>query len=114
LRLESKSWKLFLISMLIPFSTVLIAQPSPGDVFKEYRWFNDVEDCGGALRVGGKLDYRLTGKALPVDVQGHIVPDFDMDMENALKAELVVEKMLYPPFQCGISRRTVRTEGGKK
>lgn len=83
-----------MVSMLIMFSMVLIAQPSPGDVYKEYLWFNDMGDCGGALRVGGSLDYRLTGKAFPLDSQGHIVPKFELDLENALKAELVVEKML--------------------
>ncbi len=80
--------------MLILFTAALMAQPSPGDVYKEYRWFNEVDDCGGALRVGGRLDYRLTEKALPSDKEGRIVPDFQLDLENALKAELLVEKML--------------------
>lgn len=91
---RSHSFQLFLSSILIIFSVALIAQPSPGDVYREYSWYNEEGDCGGALRVGGKLDYRLTGNALPVDKEGRIIPDFELDLENALKAELVVEKML--------------------
>ena len=30
------------------------AQPGPGDVFREYRWFHEEGDAGQAIRVGGK------------------------------------------------------------
>ena len=80
--------------ILVFAGTFLIAQPQPGDVFREYHWFNDVDECDRSLRVGGRLDYRLTGNALPVNAEGKIVPEFDVTLQHALKAELVVEKML--------------------
>ena len=89
------NWKRFKITgILLAACTILTAQPSPGDLYREYTWFNDVEDCGGTLRVGGRLDYRLAGNAVPKDSQGRIVPDFDLDLGHATRAELVVEKML--------------------
>jgi hypothetical protein len=79
---------------LLCFVLALHAQPASGDVFREYTWFNKVDECDFSLRVGGRLDYRLTGNALPVNAEGKIQPDFDVKLEHARKAELVVEKML--------------------
>lgn len=83
-----------LLILLLFTSVNLEAQPSPGDLFREYSWYNEVDDCGGALRVGGRLDYRVTGKAVPYRGNGLINPEFDVDLEHAVKAELVIEKML--------------------
>jgi hypothetical protein len=69
-------------------------QPSPGDLFREYTWYNEVNDCGGALRVGGKIDYRVSENAVPYRGNGEIQPEFDVDLHGAVKAELVIEKML--------------------
>ncbi|MEN8201154.1 MAG: hypothetical protein ABFS28_01070 [Bacteroidota bacterium] len=70
------------------------AQPSPGDLFKEYTWHNEWGDCNGALRVGGKLDYQVQGMVIHYKDKGLIVPPFQVDLKKAIKAELVVEKML--------------------
>jgi len=83
-----------LILPLLAMSLLLFAQPLPGDVFKEYAWFNVPGDCNGALRVGGRLDYQLTEKAEPYLGDGLIVPQFDLDLSSAIRAELVIEKML--------------------
>jgi len=71
------------------------AQPAPGDLFREYRWFYEKGDAGQAIRVGGK--------------QGQFHPDrgsehgyinalmqlpHDLDLADAVKAEIVVEKIL--------------------
>ena len=55
--------KIGLSWLIISLCTFLAAQPVPGDVYREYTWFNDVDDCDRSLRVGGRLDYRLTGFA---------------------------------------------------
>jgi len=73
---------------------LLLAQPVPGDLYKEYAWFNESGDCNGALRVGGRLDYRLIEVVDNYQGDGVITPPFDIDLKQAIKAELVVEKML--------------------
>jgi len=70
------------------------SQPQPGDLFKEYAWFNAPGDCNGALRVGGRLDYRLIEVVDHYQGNGVIEPPFCVDLEHAIRAELVVEKML--------------------
>ncbi len=45
--------------LLTSIASAISAQPVPGDIFKEYAWFNESGDCNGALRVGGRLDYQL-------------------------------------------------------
>jgi len=70
------------------------SQPQPGDLFKEYAWFNASGDCHGALRVGGRLDYRLVEVVDHYLGKGVISPPFDIDLEGAIRSELVVEKML--------------------
>jgi len=63
---------------------VSLAQPKPGDVFREYRWRPDTTDAGGALRVGGREGYGGGAILLPHDV----------DVQHALNAEVVIEKLL--------------------
>jgi len=58
--------------------------PVPGDVFREYRWTNEGGDAGGSLRVGGKLDYGGGPISLP----------HDLDLAHAVRAEIVLEKLL--------------------
>lgn len=59
------------------------SRPAPGDVFREYMWYNKDGDAGDALRVGGKIGYK-----------GHITLDHDFDLEHAIKAEVMIEKIL--------------------
>ena len=80
--------------ILLFFCITAQAQPRPGDVFREYVWHNASGDCNGALRVGGKLDYRLTEAADDYRGRGMISPPFELDLVHATRAELVVEKML--------------------
>ena len=87
-------YRTHLFSLLLGFCSFLIAQPEPGDLFKEYRWYNEAGDCLGALRVGGRLDYRVTEQLIDYLGKGLIQPPFDVDLRNAIGAELVVEKLL--------------------
>ena len=67
--------KSFLLTiLLILICGIIVAQPVPGDVFKEYSWYNEAGDCGGALRVGGKLDYRIKEQANNYIGDGKILP----------------------------------------
>ncbi len=82
------------IALILSLCISIAGQPSPGDLYKEYTWYNEVADCGGALRVGGRIDYRVTENAVPYLGQGQIQPAYEVDLKQAVKAELVLEKML--------------------
>ena len=60
------------------------SQPVPGDVFREYYWYNVGGDADQTLRVGGKYDYGGQNISLK----------HDFDLENAVKAEVIIEKIL--------------------
>ena len=85
--------QLFVIQFL-GITLLAFAQPAPGDLYKEYKWFNESGDCRGALRVGGNLDYKLSGSVDNYQGNGMILPPFDIDLEKSIRAELVIEKML--------------------
>lgn len=85
--------KIILLLLLIS-SMWAQAQPLQGDVFKEYRWFNEEGDCNGALRVGGNLDYQLQKNVINYLGDGLIAPPYEVDLKRAIRAELLVEKML--------------------
>jgi hypothetical protein len=73
-----------------------MAQPSPGDVFREYKWFKENGDAGGALRVGGKegttdWNTQIIGEYWVTD---GINLEHAIDLEYAIKAEINVEKIL--------------------
>ena len=59
-------------------------RPRPGDVFREYRWTHTTGDAGGALRVGGRVGYG--GGPVPLPHR--------FDLEDAVRAEIVLEKLL--------------------
>jgi hypothetical protein len=67
--------------------------PRPGHVFREYLWTHATGDAGGALRVGGRLDYG----------GGPIVLPHDLDLEHATRAEVIVEKLLCHEGTRGLS-----------
>jgi hypothetical protein len=87
-------WSSTLPMLLTPFVFALTgwwcsawAVPVPGDVFREYLWWNEKGDAGGAFRVGERgMD---AGHAT-----APVVLDHDFDLENATKAEIVIEKIL--------------------
>ena len=71
------------------------AGPAPGDVFREYRWFNADGDAGQALRVGGKLGQEHPDRGWAHDyVNAPVAIEHDVDLEHAVKAEVVIEKIL--------------------
>ena len=73
----------------------LSAQPAPGDVFREYTWWNEKGDAGGALRVGGKLGQEHPDRGWAHDyINAPVVLDHNFDLEDATKAEVVIEKIL--------------------
>ena len=65
-------------------ATAVRGGPQPGDVFREYVWTNQGGDAGGALRVGGRLDYG----------EGPIPLPHALDLDHAVRAEIVLEKLL--------------------
>jgi len=87
---------LFLISVLVLILGVdALSQPSPGDLFREYRWFYEEGDAGQSIRVGGKQ-----GQSHPDRGSDHgyinapMQFPYDLDLEGAVKAEVVLEKIL--------------------
>jgi hypothetical protein len=71
------------------------AGPVPGDVFREYTWWNEQGDAGGSLRVGGKESEELPDRGWAHDyIDAPIVLSHRFDLECAIKAEVIVEKIL--------------------
>lgn len=67
-----------------------------GMIFKEYPWVPDtVSDSGKFLRVGGKLDYKTNEDHFPKNghSNGFISFDQDIDLSNAVSAEVLVERV---------------------
>jgi len=60
------------------------AEPRPGDVFRESLWTKTDGDAGGTLRVGGRLGYGVGPVTLPQE----------LDLTDAIRAEVVIEKLL--------------------
>jgi len=63
----------------------LFAKPQPGDIFREYTWFNNTGAATGlkyCLRVGGSAGYGGGNISLP----------HNFDLTDASKAEVVIEK----------------------
>ena len=82
----SACWVHFTITMVLLLALPLnaLAQPEPGYVFREYRWTNEGGDAGGSLRVGGRFGY----DGGPIELRHKI------DLDHAIGAEVVVEKLL--------------------
>jgi hypothetical protein len=101
--------------MMKPIITVLItfcffftafAQPKPGDYFREYSWtMPDTMRNQVFLRVGGRLDYR---EQVPFFPSGHyndgkILIPFHVQLENAIRAEIIIEVVLCHDDTKGLS-----------
>ena len=88
-----------LISLLFTFCFIIsvYAQPKPGDYFREYSWtIPDTAKNQSFLRVGGRLDYK---EKVPVFPAGHydngkILISQNVELKNAIRAELVIEVVL--------------------
>jgi hypothetical protein len=83
------------IAVLIAGWGLASADPAPGDVFREYMWWNEKGDAGGSLRVGGKHGQKHPDRGWAHDyINAAVVLDHDFDLEHATKAEVVIEKIL--------------------
>lgn len=83
-----------LVFLLLFVAPPVLAQPQPGDVFREYVWVPDmVNERGKFLRVGGSLDYQVYPDYFPADAHqdGHIPMADAFDLEGAMRAEVVLE-----------------------
>ena len=88
--------KVIISICLVLAGSQLLAQPVPGDVFREYTWLpRMVAEQGKFLRVGGRLDYKTNEEHFPADEHrnGYIPLPENVDLEDALKAELLIEKL---------------------
>jgi len=83
-----------LISALLLCRT-LGAQPVPGDLFREYCWFHEEGDAGQSIRVGGRQGQSHPDRG---SEHGYINAPMklphDLDLAGAVKAEVVLEKIL--------------------
>ncbi len=70
-------------------------QPAPGEVFREYLWYNESGDAGGALRVGGRHGDSHPDRGWHHDyINAPVLLEHRFDLEHATKAEVVIEKIL--------------------
>ncbi|MEM9673463.1 MAG: hypothetical protein AAF992_12765 [Bacteroidota bacterium] len=92
---------------------IAVAQPQPGDVFRDYHWLpNMVKESGKFLRVGGRLDYSINPNHFPADAHqdGFIPLKQALDLEGAVKAEIVIEKILSHEGTRGLSIQVNNSE----
>ena len=82
--------------VVIMMNRSVCAQPSPGDVFREYTWYNSSGDAGGALRVGGREGTTDWNTEIIGDhwVTREISLWHEIDLDEAVRAEIQVEKIL--------------------
>jgi hypothetical protein len=72
-----------------------LARPAPGDVFREYLWWNEGGDAGGSFRVGGKQGEEHPDRGWAHDyINSPVVLPHEFDLEHATGAEVVIEKIL--------------------
>ncbi|MBN2130537.1 MAG: hypothetical protein JW741_13635, partial [Sedimentisphaerales bacterium] len=80
---------------LIAVPAVAAGRPAPGDVFREHMWWNEGGDAGGSLRVGGKHGQEHPDRGWAHDyINAAVVLEHDFDLEHAVRAEVVIEKIL--------------------
>ncbi len=70
--------------LIVIQTSIMLAAPRPGDLFREHRWTNKGGDAGGSLRVGGRLDYG----------GGPVELEHKLDLDAATRIEVVIEKLL--------------------
>ena len=92
------------VLFLVGLQAVSFSQPAPGDVFREYVWWNENGDAGGALRVGGKQGEQHPDRGWAHDyINAPVVLPQDFDLEHAIRAEVVVEKILCHDSTTGLA-----------
>ncbi|OHB66182.1 MAG: hypothetical protein A2Y77_04630 [Planctomycetes bacterium RBG_13_62_9] len=93
--MKTKGIVVIVALILAGLPTAGLCQPVPGDVFREYMWWNEKGDAGGSLRVGGKQGETHPDRGWAHDyINAPVVLDHDFDLERAMRAEVVVEKIL--------------------
>lgn len=88
--------KIFALVFILFTGGQLFAQPQPGNVFREYIWLPKMVTEGGKfLRVGGRFDYKIFKDHFPANGHndGYIPLLRDIDLKDAIKAEMVIEKL---------------------
>lgn len=84
----------------------VLSAPVPGDVFREYTWFNEDGDAGQALRVGGKQgQYHPDRGSEHGYVNAPIELAHEFDLEDAIRAEVVIERTLCHDGTSGLAIR---------
>ena len=90
----AKRWVGVVLVCLIGIG-VAKASPAPGDVFREYYWYHETGDAGQALRVGGKQgQYHPDRGSAHGYVNAAIELPHEFDLQDAVRAEVVIEKVL--------------------
>ncbi|MHC4725632.1 MAG: hypothetical protein ACYS17_00240, partial [Planctomycetota bacterium] len=86
---------MFLWIFILFCSQSILAQPAPGDLFREYRWFYEKGDAGHSIRVGGKQgQYHPDRGSEHGYINASMQLPHDLDLDEAVKAEIVIEKIL--------------------
>ena len=92
--------------VLLLLGELAVAQPQPGDVFRDYHWLpNMAKESNKFLRVGGRLDYQTNTDHFPANAHkdGFIPLNQTLDLNGAVKAEVIVEKVLSHEGTRGLS-----------
>jgi len=93
--MRTKQVVLAVTSVLVGIAAVGRAQPVPGDVFREYMWWNEKGDAGGSFRVGGQCGEKYPDRGWALDyINAPVVLDLDFDLDQAIRGEVVIEKIL--------------------
>lgn len=89
---------------LFSVQAVGLSRPIPGDVFREYTWWNESGDAGGSLRVGGKHGQEHPDRGWAHDyINAPVILKHEFDLESAIRAEVVVEKILCHDSTTGLA-----------
>lgn len=93
--MNAKWLVLWIAWVLAGSATVGSSRPTPGDVFREYLWWNEQGDAGGSLRVGGKEGQEHPDRGWAHGyINAPVVLPQDFDLEHAIRVEVVIEKIL--------------------
>ncbi|MCU0914986.1 MAG: hypothetical protein MUC88_10535, partial [Planctomycetes bacterium] len=83
------------VLVLVGMATVGRSQPVPGDVFREYTWWNEKGDAGGSFRVGGRHGDEYPDRGWAHDyINAPVTLGYEFDLDQAIRAEVVIEKIL--------------------
>ncbi|MBK1879084.1 hypothetical protein [Pelagicoccus mobilis] len=92
-----RSKRLLFVTLPVIWTNTALAQPVPGDVFKDHHWLPEMvhHEAGRFLRIGGRLDYKINEGHFPADrhIDGYIPLHTYVSLKDAIRAELLVEKI---------------------